>query len=171
MNLIPLEYRLKVKAKRNKERNIIISLLILLIMVGFSLYNYNNILSYQEKIIVLDKRLDSLKPVIAENRLLEQEKAKLRNKENLIGRLAQQLSYQQILIDLNHLIPEGVVLTGFIINQNQQFQVNARSINNREVIETVKQIEEYPYFAEVSLDYTESTAEKISFRVAGRLDL
>ncbi|SNY43176.1 Fimbrial assembly protein (PilN) [Orenia metallireducens] len=171
MNLIPLEYRLKLKYQKDKKRNIVISLFILAIMLGFTLYNYKSILTYQEEMIVLNNRLDSLKPVMAEKRLLDEQRAKLKDKQELINRLSQDISYHQLLIDLNRLIPEDVVLNNFIINQNQHLQINAESINNGKVIKTVNQMEEYPYFAEISLKYSEVRENKVAFGIEGRLDL
>jgi hypothetical protein len=171
VNLIPLEYRLKLKYQRNKERGIVLSVIILAIMTGFSIYNYKIILSYQDKIIVLNNRLDSLRPVIAKNKLLEEEKLKLKSKEKLISWLSEGVSYQQILIDLNLLVPKGVVLNEFIINENKELQVGAEGINNIKVIEMINRMGNYHYFHKVSLNYTETAEDKVTFRIEGRLRL
>ncbi|TDX45405.1 PilN domain-containing protein [Orenia marismortui] len=171
MNLIPKEYRLRIKYKEYRKRSIMVSLFLSLLLIGVVIYYQYSILDYQRSVITLNTKLESLSQEMAKAEFLKDQKRDIDRKKSIISKLSNRVSYLQILEDLNLLVPENTFLEQFVINRDQSLEIIARTTNDHKAINILNRLEKYPYFKNLKMNFTDSQVNNLIFGIKGSVGL
>lgn len=170
INLLPEE--IKRKRKREKYWRVIFLIFILFlgVLFGSVIYSQVFLIKEQESFSKKKEEIEALKSVVNEIKKIRVEKLGLDRREELINKVDSNLSYSKIVSDLNIIMLKEVWLKEFRMD-DKGFIIKVRSLNNRQVFQSITRLEKYPYFHRIKLIKSDKGDKIINFNLQGGLKL
>ncbi|AGB40497.1 Tfp pilus assembly protein PilN [Halobacteroides halobius DSM 5150] len=163
INLLPAELKRKRKRLKLKRYLILLAVILISLLTGINFYLQALIIDTQDDLVKVEEQVRKLK--FKADKL--EAKVQVLKQQQIISQLSNKLSYTRVVKDLNIIIPPGVWLTGFIINQGKLLVIGEGT--NQQIINTIERLAKYPYFKQVNLVSTKEEEEGFQFQVSGRL--
>ncbi len=168
MNLIPQKHLETLEFRHKRDKLIKLALGIIFIVLIFSGYQQYKLSLKEDQLSELNDQVIKLKPVINRKKLSMAKAKKLKMKAELVDTLESSLDYQQLLSDLNLLIPTEVILEEISIKADQRVELSAYTTDNILVIETIDNLNNYPLFYNFYLESSRHKLDKINFKLKGQ---
>ncbi|WP_408954670.1 PilN domain-containing protein [Natroniella sp. ANB-PHB2] len=154
IDLLPIEIKKQRRYDMYKKISLIVLSCLLVIVLGWGLYSSFLVTEYQKELGQIKKQSTELS--LVELEMLEQ-------RQQAITELgtAQLLSYGQIIADLNLIIPPELWIEEFMITDEENFLIIAKTIDEQQVLKIITRLNKYPFFAQVELLATERLKDDI----------
>ncbi len=169
INLLPEEIKEKRRYRTYRKILLLIILGVIIALLTISIWKYNTLDSYNKKLLVCERKLNRLTPIIDEIKDLNRKEEIIKEKESLLRDLEEGFNCGQMVVDLNLIIPYQVWLTEFIILKENRFRITAQTCSNQNILQTINQLNKYPYFVDVELQCSAEEGCITKFNVQGKV--